>query len=183
MSKVKSRSTKKKNSKKKKAKFNLKVFLKSTFFLKTVFIFLLFLVIILAFFVYKKNQEVEDIPEANLVIPIKDYDTEYSFAIELPSLAVEKEYVFKITNFRNDEVNAEEVYYDVSITNPTESIISVTKDSNNKRVVSADETSVFENIKLEDSDLDQDYYYVTIENLKKLESDDRILITITGRKN
>ena len=170
----------KKSRKKKNKKERLKGFFSSIEFLEIIFVILLILVIVLSFFVYRKKQIEKKDVKANMIIPIKDFDAEYSFGIELKALAGKK-YIFKVTNYRKDEVNAEDVYYKIAIDNGTKSTVSIS--SGEAKQIIKPETSVeSDDFKLSKNKEMTDCYYVEIEEKKSIKESDRIMITITSEK-
>lgn len=170
----------KKRKKRKKKKITIKEFLLSEQFLKIVFIALTALVLILLYFVYRKNKIDKDKVKANMVIPLKEFDNKYSFQIELKSL-VDKKYLFKVTNYRGNDVNNEDVYYTLTVNNDTESVISVTKDDN-KKVIGSKIIAETDAIKLDKGEKIEDYYYVEIENENKITDDEMIQIIIESNE-
>lgn len=164
----------------KKAKSSIKEFLSSIVFLKMVFAFLVVLVIILAFMVYHKNRNQTEEIQANMVVPIRDFNANYSFGIDLKSL-VGKKYLFKVTNYRNGEVNSEDVYYRLTINNNTSSVVSVTKDDN-KKVIDAKTMTESDPIKLVKDEEITDYYYVEVEEANDVQDGEKIQISIVSEK-
>ena len=177
--------TSKKTSKKvvheeKKAKSSIKEFFSSIMFLKIVFVFLIVLVIILAFMVYHKKHNQKEEIQANMVVPIRDFNANYSFGIDLKSL-VGKKYLFKVTNYRNGEVNSEDVYYRLTVSNDTSSVVSVTKDEN-KKVIDAKTMTESDPIKLVKDEEITDYYYVEVEEANDVQDGEKIQISIVSEK-
>lgn len=170
----------KKKRKNKKEKVNFKDIFSSIIFLKIVFAFLLVLVIVLAFFVYHKRKEDKKELNANMVIPIKEFDANYSFGVEIKPL-LGKKYLFKVTNYRNDEVNTEDVYYKITINNETNSIISFTS-GDIKKKVSPKEISESDAIKLAKDKEKVDYYYIEVEKPINVKEREKVQITITSQE-
>ncbi len=180
VNKASKKATKKAVQEEKKAKSSIKEFLSSIVFLKMVFAFLVVLVIILAFMVYHKNRNQTEEIQANMVVPIRDFNANYSFGIDLKSL-VGKKYLFKVTNYRNGEVNSEDVYYRLTITNNTSSVVSVTKDDN-KKVIDAKTMTESDPIKLVKDEEITDYYYVEVEEANDVQDGEKIQISIVSEK-
>ena len=180
VNKASKKATKKAVQEEKKAKSSIKEFLSSIVFLKMVFAFLVVLVIILAFMVYHKNRNQTEEIQANMVVPIRDFNANYSFGIDLKSL-VGKKYLFKVTNYRNGEVNSEDVYYRLTITNNTSSVVSVTKDDN-KKVIDAKTMTESDPIKLVKDEKITDYYYVEVEEATDVQDGEKIQISIVSEK-
>ena len=122
---------KKINNKKKER--TLKEYCTSMPVLWTVFILLLILVIVLTVIAYKKDKEEKKNIRANIVIPLLKKDDSFHFNINALALSMSKEYVFKITNYKDDKINDEELKYTIKITNTTSANLKLTKNNINKK--------------------------------------------------
>ena len=121
--------------KKKKKKQNTKL-------LMVVFIMLLILVITLVILCIIKNNEADKNKYANMVIPVYELNTDYEFNINAKTLSEVNEYVFKIVNYKKNEINKEEIPYTIEIKNNTNSIIKVTKDNSNKDLMKNQKSTI-----------------------------------------
>ena len=167
----------KKKSKKKKT---FKDIMNSTKTLLIIFSLLLVLVIFLVVLCVIKNKEADENLYANMVIPVYELNTNYEFSINAKTLSEVDEYVFKITNYKQEEINKEEIPYKIEIKNETNSIIKVTKDNSKKNLMKKQKQTVLKEITLKKDEKDNIYYHVKINKNGELKKDDLIYIKITN---
>lgn len=167
----------KKNSKKSK-KTQKKFELSSEKVLLFVFIVLLILVIFLAIDVVKKKNEKDNQSTANLVIPVLKVDGEQNLSLNVSNLVKEDDYILKVTNYRNDKVNEEEIPYTVTVVNNSSSEIEVTKDNSDYNYMIDQEAVIIEEQKLRGGKKQDTYYHVRVTNAKDVKDTDKINIKI-----
>ena len=168
---------KKKNKKK---KFSFKEFINSTKTLTTIFILLLVLVIFLIVLCVNKSKEADNNKFANMIIPVYELNTDYDFTINAKILSETDEYVFKIVNYKKEELNKESIPYQIEIVNDTNSIIKVTKDDSKKDLMVDQKQTIIEGKKLSNKEKENIYYHVKITEYNDLTSKDLISIKITN---
>lgn len=168
---------KKSNRKKKKTNSTKDNFFSSTLFLSIVFVALLILTIFLAVLVHnKKEKMVQD--KVNIIIPIYKTDSDFDFSISAVELKNSKQYVFKVVNYMKDIVNDEDITYKVTISNPTKSVIKLTKNDSVDDLMVKQKETVLENEVLHSGEEDENYYYVRYEKIAKMKDTDLINIHI-----
>ena len=118
--------------KKKKKEVSFKEVLTSTKSLTIIFIGLCVFVFVLGGFLVsrKMNQK----PEANMLIAVMEKEKSYSFHINAYALKDEDSYLLKVVNYRGDSIINEDITYSMTITNPTDSEISIKKLDNFEEV-------------------------------------------------
>ena len=164
--------------KKKQKKKNVQDLLKSVKTLTIVFVLLLVLVVFLLVLCVIKYKEAKSNAFANMVIPIYELNTEYEFSINAKILSEVNEYTFKIVNYKNKEINKEEIPYKIEVKNNTNSIIKVTKNDSKKDLMNKQkETIIDENI-LKKEKKDYAYYHIKITKVNNITKDDLIYIKI-----
>lgn len=166
--------------KKKKKKKTIKNLLDSTKTLTILFIGLLVLVILLVVLCVIKNNEANKNKYANMVIPVYELNTDYEFSINAKTLSEVGKYVFKITNYKKDEINKEEIPYTIEIKNETDSTIKVTKDNSKKDLMKDQKSTKLEKITLKKDKKDDIYYYIKIDKKGSLTNEDLIYIKISN---
>jgi hypothetical protein len=172
----------KKKTKKQKKSFleSLKSIVTSTTFLGIVFVLLLGLVIILGIYVHdKKNEEREEL-HANIMIPINEVETEYEFSISAIDLRKVGKYIFKITNYLKDAINEDEIVYSITIQNPTDSVITLTKEDAKENLMLDQKKTVIENEILPSLYKKDVYYTVQFAEIGDLKNKDLISIIINS---
>ena len=131
-----------------------------------VFILLLILVICLSVMVFKKKKENDEKLAANLVIPVLKAGTEENITLNVDSLVNEEEYILKLTNYRKNEVNKEE--------------IEVTKDYSDYNLMIDQESIIIEDQKLR-GDAKQDvFYHIKVTKKSDINEEDKINIKIAS---
>lgn len=163
---------------KKKKKKTFKDFINDTKTLTVLFFILLVLVIFLIVLCVIKNNEQDKNQYANMVIPVYELNTKYEFNINAKTLSEVDEYVFKIVNYKKNELNKEEIPFKVEIKNDTSSVIKVTKDASKKDLMKDQKSTILPEITLSNKEEESVYYHVKIVKSKGLTRDDLIYITI-----
>ena len=164
---------------KKKKKITFKDIINSTKFLSIVFILLLILVIVLGILCYKKNEELKENGFSNITIPIIKKDDSFEFSINALTLARTDEYIFKVTNVKDDVINEEEIPYTVTIENNNDCVISVSIDDTKKDLMKDQESTILTD-KLRKVEKDQVYYHVKVKSYGKLGNKDLINVKINS---
>lgn len=165
---------KKKNKKKK----TFKDLMNSTKTLTVIFLLLLVLVIFLIVLCVVKNNEADKNKFANMVIPVYELNTDYEFNINAKTLSEVNEYVFKITNYKKDEINKEEIPFTIEIKNDTKSVIKVTKNNSKKDLMKSQKQTILKEEKLKKEEKEDIYYHVKITKNNGLTREDLIYIKI-----
>ena len=112
-----------------------------------IFILLLILVIFLGIKVYNKKQKEKSKIVANLVIPIINIDKERNLSLNVSELVKDDEYILKITNFRADNINQEEISYSITIENYSTAKIEIKKDNNEQNLMIDQSATIIEDSK------------------------------------
>lgn len=169
----------KKKSKIKKGKEKL-IKSKTEMILLIIFIILLILVFILGGLVWKAKKTNSKKVTANLVIAVLDFNKEHNFSLNVANLVNKKEYILKITNYRGDNVNQEEIPYTITLTNESKANVEVTKDESDQNLMVDQEATIIEDLKLKSGVKQDTYYYIKITGNDKVKSDDKINIKISS---
>lgn len=164
--------------KKKTKKKTFKDIINSTKTLTILFVLLLILVIFLTVLCVIKNKEADENEFANMVIPVYELNTDYEFSINAKTLSEVDEYVFKIVNYKKDEINKEELPFQVEINNDTNSIIKVTKDNGKKDLMKQQKQTVLKKEILKKDEKDSVYYHIKITKNNELNRKDLIYVKI-----
>lgn len=152
--------------------------LNSTKKLMIVFILLLVLVIFLFVLCVVKYKESKKNEFANMIIPVYELNTDYEFSVNAKILSEVDEYVFKIVNYKKEDINKEEIPYKVEIKNDTNSTIKVTKDSSKKDLMDKQKEKIIDEVTLEKNKKQDIYYHIKITKSKDLTADDLIYVKI-----
>ncbi len=168
---IKKENIKKENIKKESNKVNI--------LLQAIFFILLIVVVVLGILVVKKDNENKNKVVANIVVPVFEKDNQSSITINAEALT--SDYIVKVTNYKSiDNVNKEEFTYDVSIQNNTSANIIVKKGKNGKNLMKDSKSTIISGEKLKKSVKENVYYYISVDDINKVKSKEKILFKIVS---
>ena len=163
------RTIKKENIKKESNKVNI--------LLQAIFFILLLIVVVLGILVVKKDNENKNKVVANIVVPVFEKDNQSSITINADALT--SDYIVKVTNYKSiDNVNKEEFTYDVSIQNNTSANVIVKKGKDGKNLMKDSKSTIISGEKLKKSVKENVYYYISVDDINKVKSKEKILFKI-----
>ena len=168
---IKKENIKKENIKKESNKVNI--------LLQAIFFILLIIVVVLGILVVKKDNENKNKVVANIVVPVFEKDNQSSITINADALT--SDYIVKVTNYKSiDNVNKEEFTYDVSIQNNTSANVIVKKGKNGKNLMKDSKSTIISGEKLKKSVKENVYYYISVDDINKVKSKEKILFKIVS---
>ena len=166
---IKKENIKKENIKKESDKVNI--------LLQAIFFILLIVVVVLGILVVKKDNENKNKVVANIVVPVFEKDNQSSITINADALT--SDYIVKVTNYKSiDNVNKEEFTYDVSIQNNTSANVIVKKGKDGKNLMKDSKSTIISGEKLKKSVKENVYYYISVDDINKVKSKEKILFKI-----
>jgi hypothetical protein len=150
--------------------------------LKFIFYFLIVLVIVLFILVLRKESTKDSDVTANIVVPIYAEDTHNTVSVNLKALAnlADKEYILKVTNYKNSTINTKEISYTITVLNDTDSTIEVYKDNGTRNLMSDEESSLVDANKLKIGEKQEVYYHIKLVKAGTLEDTTKIDINIAS---
>ena len=165
------RTVKKENTKKESNKVNI--------LLQAIFFILLIVVVVLGILVVKKDNENKNKVVANIVVPVFEKDNQSSITINAETLT--SDYIVKVTNYKSiDNINKEEFAYDVSVQNDTSANVIVKKGKNGKNLMKDSKSTIISGEKLKKSVKEDVYYYISVDDINKVKSKEKILFKIVS---
>lgn len=168
---IKKENIKKENIKKESNKVNI--------LLQAIFFILLLIVVVLGILVVKKDNENKNKVVANIVVPVFEKDNQSSITINADALT--SDYIVKVTNYKSiDNVNKEEFTYDVSIQNNTSANVIVKKGKDGNNLMKDSKSTIISGEKLKKSVKENVYYYISVDNINKVKSKEKILFKIVS---
>ena len=168
---IKKENIKKENIKKESNKVNI--------LLQAIFFILLIVAVVLGILVVKKDNENKNKVVANIVVPVFEKDNQSSITINADALT--SDYIVKVTNYKSiDNVNKEEFTYDVSIQNNTSANVIVKKGKNGKNLMKDSKSTIISGEKLKKSVKENVYNYISVYNINKVKSKEKILFKIVS---
>lgn len=168
---IKKENIKKENIKKESNKVNI--------LLQAIFFILLIVVVVLGILVVKKDNENKNKVVANIVVPVFEKDNQSSITINAEALT--SDYIVKVTNYKSiDNVNKEEFTYDVSIQNNTSANVIVKKGKDGNNLMKDSKSTIISGEKLKKSVKENVYYYISVDDINKVKSKEKILFKIVS---
>lgn len=165
------RTVKKENTKKESNKVNI--------LLQAIFFILLIVVVVLGILVVKKDNENKNKVVANIVVPVFEKDNQSSITINAETLT--SDYIVKVTNYKSiDNINKEEFTYDVSVQNDTSANVIIKKGKNGKNLMKDSKSTIISGEKLKKSVKEDVYYYISVDDINKVKSKEKILFKIVS---
>ncbi len=149
--------------------------------LVTVFLALLVFTIILGFKAYNLGQTKKDEVQANIVVPVLSTSTNNELSIDVANMKAkeEKEYIFKISNERNGNINKEEIIYSVQFVKDDNIALEVFKNSSDKNLLTNSELKINDN-KLSALEKQEDTFTVKIKTIAKTKDKQLVTIKVTS---
>ena len=146
------------------------------------FVLLFGLVVGLSVLVYQKKEKTRDQEVANISIPISKADSHFSFNINALNLSTSNdEYVFRVSNYKNDTVADKDLTYNITIQNPTDVVIKLTKGDSDKDLMVEQASTVLGLQNFSSQEKEDVYYHISVvKKGKKIEAKDLISVIITS---
>lgn len=144
------------------------------------FVSLLVLTIILGVKVKNTKEDLKEHVRANIVIPVLGAGTRSDISVDVANMkkGEEKEYIFKVSNSKEDNINPEEVIYNVVFGYEKNISIEVTKNDSEENVLDKDKK--IKDNKLQKDEKQEDVYKVKIKALKNTKKKQLIDITVVS---
>ena len=116
-----------KQNKKRKKKIDIKQMDKLDLLMIGVIILLGIYIIFLGFKLGFEVTHKDDTPKAHIVIPIIEKNSSSTITLTMSEFKENSEYIFKVNNYRNNDINSEDINYTINIRNENEADISIYK--------------------------------------------------------
>lgn len=119
--------------------------------------------------------------KANVLIPVLKESMESEIGVDLSSLKAseEKEYVFKIANYKGSEVNKQEIKYDINITPSESATIELYKNNSKTNLLADNNYKLLDNVLMKNKKT-EDEYHLLIKMKSKPINNDKITIIISS---
>lgn len=144
-----------------------------------VFCLLLILVIILSVVAINKKNTTKTTIKSNIIIPIIEKNSQNELSIDISNMKKkeEKEYIFKITNTQDKNINNEKIEYSIQFTKPSYVTLELYKNNSDKNLLSDQDNLILSNNQLAKNKEQNDIYRLIIKNDKNT-TDSAKLVTI-----
>lgn len=144
------------------------------------FVLLLILVVILSGIVIYMKNDIRN-TKANIVIPILESETESELSVDVTQLkkGVDKEYIFKVSNYKNNNVNEEKIRYNIEIDKPDSVFVELYKDEEKNNLL-VNDTLVITDNELPAKSKKEDVYRLVIKVNLTVENNEKITIKINS---
>ena len=135
--------------------------------LAIIFVALAILVIILLIVALKQKNERKARNESHITVPVLEENTTSNISINLKEFKEENtnEYVFIVSNYRQDKINKKELEYDINITNSDNIDIKLYKNDDTTNILDQD-LEVEDNILVKNKKQEDIYKLVITKNDK-----------------
>lgn len=145
-----------------------------------VFIALLGLTIFLGVKAKNAKEDLKEHVRANIVIPVLGSGTKSDISVDVANMkkGEEKEYIFKVSNTKEENTNPEEVIYAVQFGYDKSIYLEVTKNEDESNVL--DKDNWIKDNKLQKDEKQEDIYKVKIKALKNTKKKQLINITVVS---
>lgn len=138
-------------------------------------IYIVFLGFRLVFEISKKK---EDTVKANIVIPVLNKANTSSITLNMKEFNEKSVYIFKVNNYRNNDVNKEKIKYTVRVINEDQTNIILTKNDSDENLANTEKEFEVQNNKLKAKEKQSDVYRLKIKNKNNIKSDSKVIISI-----
>ena len=153
---------------------------KGTIIMTITFFALLILVSVLFAVVIHKKHVADNELVAKMVFPVIEKDSAMSFSIDLGYVSEDDDYIFKITNYRDDKVNDFDVNYKIIIKNETAAKIKVFRGKTNVNLMKKQKNTEITDLKLYKNEKEDVYFRVSFSNLDKIKKKDMVDVYIVA---
>lgn len=124
--------------------------------------------------VVKSNNEVK----ANILIPVLEKKSSSRIILTMSEFNKDSKYIFKVNNYRNNNVNKEAIDYKIFINNEDETDLIITKNDSNTNLFKEGKQFEIDNNKLKSKKKQTDIYTVKINSKKNITKDSKVIISV-----
>lgn len=153
---------------------------KGLIILNVVFFSLIVLVIVLFIMVFNKKSEMKNTLVADMIFPVIEENAIIPFSVSLNNVSEDKEYIFKVTNYRGDKVNDSEINYKIIIENPSGAKIKVFRGKGNNDLMVDQKHTEIDDLKMYKDVKEDVYFRISFDNLEAVKDKEMISISIVS---
>lgn len=141
----------------------------------------LLIILVIALLISALNLKNKESKKANITIPILEKQTKNEISVDLSEMASgeTKEYIFKVSNFKDKVVNEKNANYNILITPSKNAIVELYKKGSTKNLVAKNVYEI-ENNKLPKNKKTEDEYHMIIKTTKTPNKTDKIVLKINS---
>lgn len=154
-------------------------FISSYKFLYSALAILLVIVLILGVVTYRKVSEFNK-TTGDMVFPLIEEGAHTAFSLDLFELSKEKDYTIKISNYRGDTINKNDVSYTIKISNSSNTKVIVTKDEDKDNLITNQKECTIEGDKMDKNTKKYTIYHISIDSDSSIKKGDKINIEINS---
>lgn len=154
-------------------------FISSYKFLYSALVILLVIVLILGVVTYRKVSEFNK-TTGDMVFPLIEEGAHTAFSLDLFELSKEKDYTIKISNYRGDTINKNDVSYTIKISNSSNTKVIVTKDEDKDNLITNQKECTIEGDKMDKNTKKYTIYHISIDSDSSIKKGDKINIEINS---
>lgn len=154
-------------------------FISSYKFLYSALVILLVIVLILGVVTYKKVSEFNK-TTGDMVFPLIEEGAHTAFSLDLFELSKEKDYTIKVSNYRGDNINKNDVNYTIKISNSSDTKVIITKDEDKNNLITDQKECTIEGDKMDKNTKKYTIYHISIDSDSSIKKGDKINIEINS---
>lgn len=154
-------------------------FISSYKFLYSALVILFVIVLILGVVTYKKVSEFNK-TTGDMVFPLIEDGAHTAFSLDLFELSKEKDYTIKVSNYRGDTINKNDVIYTIKISNSSDTKVIVTKDEDKDNLITDQKECTIEGDKMDKNTKKYTIYHISIDRDSSIKKGDKINIEINS---
>ena len=142
-----------------------------------IIILLGFYIVYLGFQLKNKTSKPEE-KKANIVFPVTEKGTSSGITLSMNEFKKGSEYVFKVTNYRQNIIAKEKIQYLITVSNEDLTDISIYKEGSDKDLAKNENEFLIENNYLKAEKEQTDIYKVKLNSKKNLKKDSKVIIKV-----
>lgn len=158
---------------------NIMTFVSSYKFLYSILIILFIIVLVLGIVTYNKVSEHKK-TTGDMFFPLIEEGFHTSFSLDLFELSKEDDYTIKISNYRNDNINKNDVSYTINVNNTSDSNVIITKDDDKTNLINDNKNSIIEGEMFKKNEKEYAIYHISVDRSSTIKKGDKIYIEINS---
>ena len=128
--------------------------------------------------VFEISKNRENKVKANIVIPVLNKSNTSSITLNMNEFNEKAVYIFKVNNYRNNDVNKEKIKYTIRVLNTDQTNLILTKNESDKNLANTEKEFEVPNNSLKAKEKQSDIYRLKIKDKNNIKSDSKVIISI-----
>lgn len=128
--------------------------------------------------VFEVSKNSKNTVKANIVIPVLNKANTSSITLNMNEFNEKAVYIFKVNNYRKNDVNKEKIKYTIRVLNEDQTNIILTKNNSDKNLANTEKEFEVPNNNLKAKEKQTDIYRLKIKDKNNIKSDSKVIISI-----